>query len=319
VKPIILGALYGTGFFSFFRRIYALFSYIKKNDINIVHAFTVNDEVFAAIVCFFSSVGRVCAHRRNIGYALNFKKKYMSYFVQCFNVRYVANSEAAKKAAVHNEGINPDRISVIHNPVFLKRAQEGFENQISRSDIPVPTGCPLIGMVASVRKIKGYEVFLQSAHQILKKIPNAYFVCVGEQDSYLNALKDLSKKLNIEERIVWFGRIDNAFRILPHFTIAVLSSHSESFSNAVLEYAVAGKAIVATNVGGMRQIVTDGESGFLVPPNNSKLFADRVVELIESPEKRMSFGFKAKKFVINEYYENNIIDKYINFYLNLLK
>lgn len=314
VNPLILGSLYGLGVCSFFRRIFVLFSYIKKNKIDIIHAFTIKDEVVGAIVSLFSRNCRVCAHRRNIGYALNAKKKWMSYFVQLFKIQYIANSEAAKIAAVQNEGINPDQLTVIHNPAFLKRAKEGFENQIKRNDIPVPTECPLIGMVASVRKIKGYEVFLQSAHQILKKNPNVCFVCVGEQDSYLNVLKDLSKKLNIEERIVWFGSIDNAFRILPHLTIAVLSSHSESFSNSVLEYAIAGKAIVATDVGGMREIITDGESGFLVPPNSSEALADRIIDLLENPEMRKEFGNKARNFVLSTFSEGDILSKYIDFY-----
>lgn len=314
VKPLILGSLYGLGLCSYFRRIFALISYIKKNKIDIIHAFTVSDEVVGVIVSLFSRNCRVCAHRRNIGYAFNAKKKWMSRFVQLFKISYIANSEAAKKAAVQNEGISPHRITVIHNPAFIKRANDGFESQINRSDIPVPIECPLIGMVASVRKIKGYEVFLRSAHRVLKKIPNAYFVCVGEQDSYLSVLKDLSKKLNIEERIVWFGSIDNAFRILPHLTIAVLSSHSESFSNSVLEYAIAGNAIVATDVGGMREIITDGESGFLVPPNSPEALADRIVDLLENPEMRKEFGNIARNFVLSNFSEDDILSKYIDFY-----
>lgn len=314
VKPLIFGSLYDLGICSYFRRIFALILYIKKNKIDIIHAFTANDEVVGVVASFFFRNCRVCAHRRNIGYALNAKKKCISRFVQLFKILYIANSEAAKNAAVQNEGINPDRLTVIHNPAFLKRAKEGFENQIKRNDIPVPMECPLIGMVASVRKIKGYEVFLRSAHRVLKKIPNAYFVCVGEQDSYLSVLKDLSKKLNIEERIVWFGSIDNAFRILPHLTIAVLSSHSESFSNSVLEYAIAGKAIVATDVGGMREIITDGESGFLVPPNSPEALADRIVDLLENPEMRKEFGNKARNFVLSNFSEDDILSKYIDFY-----
>jgi len=314
LKPLVFGDIYGTGKLNFVNRFFGLLLYIKKNKIDIIHAFTVKDEVIAVFACLLTKSGRVCAHRRNIGYALNVQKKWMSCFVQLFGIPYIANSEAAKIAAINKEGIDSNRISVIHNPVFLKRVQEGFQNQINRNDIPVPMGCPLIGMVASVRKIKGYEVFIQSAHQVLKIFPNAYFVSVGEQDSYLSTLKDLSKQLNIEERILWMGRIDNPFRILPHFTIAVLSSHSESFSNAVLEYAVAGKAIVATDVGGMREIVTDGESGFLVPPNQPELFASRIVDLLSDSEKIKKFGLKAHNFVINNFSEKSILNKYIKFY-----
>lgn len=314
IKPLILGDIYGNSKATIFRRFIKLVQYIRKNEIDVIHALTIRDELFAVIACWMARTGRVCAHRRNIGYSLNLSKKLMSRFAQLFKIGYIANSKAAKSAAFKNERIDADRVTVIHNPVDLERAQEGFDNQIPRSEIPAPLDCPLIGMVASVRRVKGYEVFIESAHYVLEKFPDAFFICVGEQDSYLQMMKDLVKKFNIESRILWFGRIDNAFRILPHFTVAVLSSHSESFSNAVLEYAIAGKAIVASDVGGMREIIADRESGFLVPPNQPELLADRIIELLDNPNMRKQFGCKARDYALHNFSEKKIMMEYIDFY-----
>ncbi len=320
VQPKILGDVYGKGKLTFLRRFFALVRYIKEEQIDIVHAFSPMDEMVGVVACWWAGVGRVCAHRRNIGYGLNFQNRWMSLVIQQFKIPYIANSEAARQAAFQNERININRITVIRNPVFIERKQAGFEKQIHRTDIPVPLGNPFIGMVASVRTIKGYEVFIQAAQYVLQKWPNAYFICIGEQDPiYLKRLKALSCKLQIEDRLIWYGFIDNAFKILPHLTVAILSSHSESFSNAVLEYAVAERAIVATDVGGMREIITDGETGFLVPPNQPDLLADRIVALLDDPQKRKSFGTKAKEFVVHHFSEEIILKQYLSFYQNILR
>lgn len=197
----------------------------------------------------------------------------------------------------------------------MERARSGFDKARSKEFFGVPEDAFLIGMVATVKPIKGYETFLYAAKKVLKKIQNVYFLSVGEQqDICLQNLKTLADDLQISDSIIWHGGVDNPFEALCCFDVAVLSSNTESFSNAVLEYAIAGKAIVATDVGGMKEIITDGESGFLVPPNRPEVLADRIVDLLENPEKRKMLGDMAQNYVLRKFSEDEILNKYINFY-----
>ncbi|MGL6193385.1 MAG: glycosyltransferase, partial [Thermoguttaceae bacterium] len=236
-----------------------------------------------------------------------------------FKIPYIANSEAAKVAAWEKEGIPADRFTIIYNPVFTDRYEDGVTNLISRSELGVPDDATIVGMVATVRPIKGYEVLVQAAKIILEKHPNAYFLCVGEQqEDYLDELRILADKLGVTDRIIWYGGIDNPYRITPHFTVAVLSSHSESFSNAVLEYSVAGLPIVASDVGGMKEIITDGKNGFLVPADNPEILADRILQLLDSQELRKSFGDAVQRLVTEQFTEAEVLSQYKNFYEKIL-
>jgi glycosyltransferase involved in cell wall biosynthesis len=318
VTPVILGRMHGKGWRHFKSRFSSLVNFINKNKIDIVHAFTPFDEIIAVAACRLGKRCKVCAHRRNIGYSLNLYKKLMSRIIQIFKVSYIANSENAKLVAVKMEGINVDRVSIIHNPVNLERANQGAKKKITKSQLGVPDDSPIIGMVATVRPIKGYEVFIRAAKNVLKIHPNAYFLSIGEQQPiYLNNMKKLARDLGIADQFIWHGGLDNPFKILNLFTVSVLSSFSESFSNAVLEYAVAERPIIASDVGGMREIINDGKTGFLVPSNRPDILADRIVTLLEDPEKRFNFGIEAKNFVMTHFSEEIILKQYIDFYRNI--
>lgn len=315
VTPDIFGEIYGHGWRSLKARFFALVRYIRDHKIDIVHAFTPRDELVAVLACWVARRGSICGHRRNVGYALDFWKILQSKIVQLFKIKYIANSESAKNVACQREKINSENIKVIYNPIYCERSEIGFSSKLSKCFFEIPDNALVVGMVATVRPIKGYEVLLFAAKGILKKFPNTFFLCIGEQEvEYLDKLKNIAKDLNIQNRIIWYGEIDNPFRILHFIDVAVLSSHSESFSNSVLEYAIAKKAIVATRVGGMNEIIIDGFSGYLVPSNNSDLLCDRIVKLLEDTQKRDLFATNVHKFVFENFSEQIILPKYINFY-----
>ena len=315
VPPTILGDKYGRGFFSFVKKFFFLVSYIRKHQIDLIHAFTIWDELIAVFACLFAGRGKTLGHRRDVGYARNKKQQWISRIVQFFKIPYIANSEAAKQAAYEKERISLKRFEVIRNPIVPERIQDGSQNVFLRENLPVLADTFIVGMVATLRPIKGHEVLLRAAKIVLEAYPEAYFLFVGvQQKQCLADLKKLAGELGVADRIIWFGGLDNPYRILPHFTVAVLSSHSESFSNAVLEYSVAGIPAVVTDVGGLREIIQDGETGFVVPPNNPEALAEKICELLGDSKKREQFGKRGQEFVNSQYSEATILEQYLNFY-----
>ena len=316
IPPIVLGKEYGEGFRNFPRRFFELVRYIKANKIDIVHAFTLRDELIAAVACLLARCGKTIGHRRDIGYAFNWKTKWISRAVQFFKIPYIANSQAAQKSAFQIEHIKPERFTLIRNPVVKGRMEEGNKHPISLQEIGIPEGDNVVGMVATVRPIKGHEVLLNAAKIVFDKYPRTHFLVVGEQQpkEYAEQLQVLARDMKIDDKIIWFGGIDNPFRILSLFTVAVLSSHSESFSNAVLEYSVAGIPAVVTDVGGLREIVKDGETGFVVPPNTPEALAEKICDLLSAPQKREQFGKNGQRFVNSQYSEATILEQYLDFY-----
>ena len=325
VQPLVLGEIFGLGKISYFKRIWALSRYICDNDIDLIHAFTPTDE---PIACYASLLARrklrkkipVVGHRRNIGFNLNRKSLWKGRLTRPFGMKYIANSQAAVDAAFEKERIPQERFTIIHNPVLMTRFEAGMASRLTRADLGLDPDSFVIGSVASLRPIKGHKTLLRALRFVVDKYPQTRLLCIGKQHEieFFEELQAQTAELDLERHVIWFGNIDNPFRILPNFDLAVLASYSESFSNAILEYGVAGLPIVASNVGGMAEIITDGENGFLVPPNQPEILAKKMVQLIENQEIRKNIANCAAETVRKNFDEMTILQKYTDFYKNIV-
>ena len=324
VQPPVLGEIFGLGKISYLKRIWALSRYLCDNDIDLIHAFTPTDE---PIACYASLLARrkarkkipVVGHRRNIGFSLNRKVLWKGRLTRPFGMRYIANSQAAVDAASEKEGIPRERFTVIHNPVSMARFEAGMASRLTRPELGLDSDAFVIGSVASLRPIKGHKTLLQALRLVVDKYPQTRLLCIGKQHEieFFEELQALTAELDLERHVIWFGNIDNPFRVLPNFDLAVLASYSESFSNAILEYGVAGLPIVASNVGGMAEIITDGENGFLVPPEQSEILAEKMIQLIENQEIRKTVAHCIAETVRKNFDETVILKKYADFYKNI--
>jgi len=324
VQPLVLGQVYGNRKSTLLKRFRALVRYICDNHIDLIHAFTPFDEVLACYAAMFArwKLGKripIVGQRRNIGYAMGNKHYFMRRLTKRFRIAYLANSRAAVVTAFEKEGIPRERFTIIHNPFSRSRREDGQASLMSRSELGLDANDFVIGSVATIRRIKGYETLVQAARIVVGQHPNARFLCIGGVDDapYLKELQTLAAELGLERHFLWHGDMDNPFRVLPVFDLAVLSSYSESFSNSVLEYAATGLPIVASDVGGMSEIITDGENSFLVPPKQPESLAEKIITLIENPELRRTFAEHAAETARNHFDELAILSQYTEFYESL--
>lgn len=322
-RPVVLGPEFGIGGRSWFRRLRCVARFIRDNRIDLVHAFGPMGEAEAVLAVRLARRGRVLGNRRDCGYDKSARNRWIFWLAKVLKTRYVANSEAARQAAFRNNGTPLDSIAVIRNPVSRKRIEEALHEPVRRDELPFLRGTPgekIVGMVATVRPIKDYGTLIRAAKTVLEKYPNTWFVFVGDQDSNHKAeLEHIAEECGVTERIVWFGKHPNPLRIVPCFDVAVLSSHSESFSNAVLEYAAAERPIVVSDVGGLGEIVRDGETGYLVPPENPGALAEKILRLLDDPQLARRFGIAARQYVFERYDEQKILEQYIDKYREMVE
>lgn len=321
-EPLVLSKRFGFGKISRLKQISFLRHYIKEHRIQLIQAFNLEAELIAAVAASSFRNCRVIGNRRNCGYDRRALYRWIGWAQNFFDIRYIANSEAARQAAFRHDKTPLNSISVIRNAIAFERIQTGLNEPVQRKDLPnVPENAKIVGMVATVRPIKDYGTLIKAAPKVLQYVPDARFVFVGElhyQDHW-DELKQLAEQCGVADKIVWYGEISNPLRILPLFDVAVLSTHSESFSNAVLEYAVAERPIVVSNVGGLGEIVQDGVSGFLVEPQNSDALAEKIVWFLQNPEAAQTFGKSAGAYVREQYDEQKILRQYTDFYRDLYR
>jgi glycosyltransferase involved in cell wall biosynthesis len=205
----------------------------------------------------------------------------------------VANSNAVSEKLQH-DGIRVDKITVIYNGLDLGRLASHAE----RADVLASFSLPdraFVTIVANMRlEVKDYPMFLRAAKIVKDSIPDVGFLLAGEGE-LTESLRAMARELNIADTTFFLGRCERIADLLGISTVCVLSSKAEGFSNSILEYMAAGRPVVATDVGGAREAIVEGETGYLVPAGDHERMARRITELLKQPALARSMGEQGQK------------------------
>ena len=139
-------------------------------------------------------------------------------------------------------------------------------------------------------------MFLRSARDVKEAIPDAAFLLAGEGE-LSDSLRALARDLGVEDSTYFLGRCENVAELLSISEVCVLSSKAEGFSNSILEYMAAARPVVVTDVGGAREVVVEGETGYLVPSGDDTTMAARLIALLRDPEKARLMGRTGRQVV----------------------
>jgi glycosyltransferase involved in cell wall biosynthesis len=211
-----------------------------------------------------------------------------------------ANSEAVKRFLI-DQGVPATRIAVVYNGLDLARFGTHASGVQSRPEACVPFGLPpgrrFVTMVANLHNpVKDYPMFLRAAAQVRRQVQDAAFVVAGEGD-LLESLRALARELEIEDDVFFIGRCNQIAALLFASDVCVLSSKAEGFSNAILEYMGAARPVVATDVGGAREVIVEGETGHLVVSGDNRTMAARIIDLLSDPPAADAMGRRGRAVV----------------------
>jgi glycosyltransferase involved in cell wall biosynthesis len=305
--------------FSGIRQLSRLSSFAKSKNVNIIHTFFEKSEVMGWLTARFSKIPIWITSRRDLG----FKRKKIYGRIFRFAAKdckkCIANCHAVKDQTIQQENLPPEKIEVIYNGLDLSEYQQTLKNKSLREELGLVNGTLLVGLIANFNfEIKGHVYFLGAAKKILEKVPDAKFVLVG--DGPLRArYEEVVRELNIKKDVYFLGIRTDVPAIISNLDVSVLSSTNEGFSNVIMESMAAGKPVVATNVGGSKEMVADGVTGYLIPPADSQSMANAIIDLLENPDKAMAMGFAGRKVVKEKFTVEAMVKKYEELYFSLLK
>jgi glycosyltransferase involved in cell wall biosynthesis len=230
----------------------------------------------------------------------------------------VANSEAGREYLI-KRGIAPERVKVIYNGLNLTRLNSNRKDvERIRQALGLLTGGQVVGIMARLFPVKRHDIFLQAAALVNQAIPETRFAIVGDGPwrSYLEAL---SQKLGLESKVAFLGEQREVGPYLAAFDVAALTSETEGCSNSVLEAMAVGKPVVATDVGGNRELIDNGETGFLVPFGDPKALSEAIIRLLRDPVLARMIGERAKERTIHRFSLENMVNQYESLYETALK
>ena len=274
-------------------------AYLKQHQIRIVHSHDFYSNIFGMTGAALARVrGRIASKRETTGTR---SRAQSTVERNAFRLAHavVANATAVKEQLI-NEGVRGDKIAVIYNGLDLARfPQNAGSADDARSWLGLESirGRPAITMVANFEyRVKDYPMLLRAAQRVVSEVPEAMFVIAGE-GILREETEQLAAELGISDSCLFVGRCADVPELLHASDICVLSSQAEGFSNSILEYMAAARAVVATNVGGASEAIVEGETGYLVSAGDDRAMAERIIDLLRNPERRVSMGLRGRRVV----------------------
>jgi glycosyltransferase involved in cell wall biosynthesis len=164
---------------------------------------------------------------------------------------------------------------------------------------------PVVGFVGRLVESKGVADYLTMAQGLLRHGPDTRFVVIGDdqraQPSHRAEMEGLARRLDIAPACRFLGFRDDVWELLHLCDVVVVPSLVEPFGNVVVEAGAAARPVVATRVGGIPEIVRDGETGLLVPPGDPQALAQAVAALLADPTLRHALGARARTHVASSF------------------
>ena len=178
-----------------------------------------------------------------------------------------------------DEGRTATPVRLIYNGVDLSRYDEQEPCCTLPEEYGMEPGSQIVGVVARLEPEKGHPTLLEAWPQVLRSVPDAYLLIVGE-GSRREALEAQARHLRIAHRVVFTGRRDDVPAVTAALDVAVLPSYREAQGLSILEAMALSRPVVASDVGGIPEMITDGVTGLLVPPHDADTLAAAITRVL---------------------------------------
>lgn len=293
---------------------------MHRENIEIVQTWGFNAGVLGKVAGRISRVrGMVSIEHRTGEWRSSILRRLVNRLLLLLTDKTICVAERQKKFLVENRGYDAGKIVVIHNGVDLSRYASAKNQSALPADLLIPEDVFVVGILAALRPEKAHGVFLEAAKEILDTLPNTYFLIVGD-GSEREKLERLSDRLGISRRVVFAGFRPNTAEVLQLFDVSVLSSLPviETFPMTILESMAAAKPVVVTDVGGLSEMVINGETGIIVPPDDPKSLATAITRILQDPMLARRMGQAGRKRVEANFTIEKMTEKYQTLYQGLV-
>ena len=266
--------------------IFKTYRFLVKNDIEVLHVYNdISIFYFGIIASLIKNIRMVISIRHNgFGfYSGGVKLKLISMVCRFLSDYIIVNSHNAKKNLIKYYRIDKNRINVIHNGIDKTLIYPNNDNiqlheLLNTTLTTINENTITIGQISRLHKLKDIDTIIKAAEKLVDE--NLIFLIIGDGPEK-NRLNALIKSLNLIDKVILLGSQTNVFSWINNFDISLLSSHSEGMPNSILEYMICNKPVIASNVGGIPEIISHGETGLLFEPGNVEELAENILRLIK--------------------------------------
>ncbi len=308
------------------RQVWHFAQFLKRHEIDVVHTHDFYTNIFGMAAAALARVPvRIASRRETV-----FRPASQRLVQRCaFRAAHavLANCEEVRQHLI-KDGVPAQKVRTIHNGLDPARVRiPHVERKEVLARLNLPENARFVTIIANMRVhvtdpepscLKDHPTFLRAAQLVHQNFPDAAFIVAGEGE-LKEATQELARSLGIEQRTFFIGRCQDVGALLSISDVCVLSSRSEGFSNSILEYMAAGRPVVSTDVGGAREAVAHGESGYLVQPGDYEGMAEHITSLLMRPELAGSMGERGRQIVMEKFSSQKQLQNVESLYSELLQ
>ena len=228
--------------------------------------------------------------------------------------RFLCASEAIRMMIIE-DGVPPERTETVHEGIDLKLVEASPDLDLHK-ELQFPKGTLIVGNVAALVPHKGQQFLIEAAAKVISQLPNVRFVILGT-GKLESELRTQIQRLRLEQHVLLAGFRSDVLSLQKGFDLFVLSSTTEGLGTTLLDAMALGRPIIATQTGGIPEVVVDTETGALVPPCDPKALATAIVNLLRDPSRRARFGTAARARVREQFSAEQMIQRTLEVYLRL--
>lgn len=291
------------------RVVFWLEKYLKNQKADVLQTFLFGADLWGRIAGRLAQVKVLITSDRSGGRYYDWKEKWADKMLWRLADGLITNSHTGRERVASLAGVPSDRIHIVFNGVDPKRFQGLPESSDVRHEFGLHRDSFVIAITGSIIPVKNYKMFLEVAKKVRGLNGNVEFMVIGDGPS-LPEIKELARKIGIAESVIFLGRRLDVPYLLKAADAGVLCSTWEGFPNAIMEYMASGLPVVATDVGGIRDLVKPNETGFIVANNDVEAMASKLLLLSKNTTLAESMGQAGKRWIEGNCDYTSVADKY---------
>jgi glycosyltransferase involved in cell wall biosynthesis len=244
--------------------------------------------------------------------------RFIDSLTECYVETFIVVSDFLKKTLIERRGIPAQRVVKIYNGIELGQYHPDAERGKLRNEWGISQDIPFIGAIGRMVWQKGFKYMIQAIPDIVRDVPDAKFLFVGD-GPLREGLEALSEELRVKDNVIFTGFRSDIREILSAVNLLVIPSLLEGFPMITLEAMAMAKPIIATNIDGITEQITDGVDGILVLPKDPEALAKAIIRILGDKGSAQKLGLAARKKVEQEFSVEKMISETEKVYLSLLK